>query len=92
MGVPVVTRVGATAVGRGGLSQIVNLGLDELAAYSDEEFVRIAVELAADRTRLADLRKSLRPMMEQSPLMDGARFARNVEAAYRQMWQEWCAE
>jgi protein O-GlcNAc transferase len=91
MGVPVVTRVGETAVGRGGLSQLVNLGLPELAAYSDEAFVRIAVELAADRTRLADLRQSLRPRMEQSPLMDGARFARHVEAAYRHMWREWCA-
>ena len=91
MGVPVVTRVGATAVGRGGLSQLVNLRLDELAAYSDEEFVRIAVELATDRTRLANLRQGLRSRMEQSPLMDGARFARNVEAAYRKMWREWCA-
>jgi protein O-GlcNAc transferase len=91
MGVPVVTRVGATAVGRGGLSQLVNLGLGELAAYSDEEFVRIAVELSADRTRLANLRQGLRTRMEQSPLMDGARFTRNVEAAYRHMWREWCA-
>jgi protein O-GlcNAc transferase len=91
MGVPVVTRVGETAVGRGGLSQLANLGLTELAAYSDDAFVRIAVELAADRPRLAALRQTLRPRMEQSPLMDGARFARTVEAAYRQMWRAWCA-
>jgi protein O-GlcNAc transferase len=92
MGVPVVTRVGETAVGRGGLSQLVNLGLPELAAYSDDAFVRIAVALAADRTRLADLRQALRPRMERSPLMDGARFAHHVEAAYRTMWQAWCAQ
>ncbi|WP_144153080.1 tetratricopeptide repeat protein [Paraburkholderia sp. BCC1885] len=92
MGVPVVTRVGATAVGRGGLTQLANLGLDELAANSDDEFVRTAVELAKDRPRLADLRQHLRPRMEQSPLMDGARFARHVETAYRQMWQAWCAQ
>lgn len=91
MGVPVVTRVGETAVGRGGLSQLANLGLTELAAYSDDAFIRIAVELAADRPRLAALRQTLRPRMEQSPLMDGARFARAVEAAYREMWQAWCA-
>ena len=91
MGVPVVTRVGETAVGRGGLSQLANLGLTELAAYSDDAFIRIAVELAADRPRLAALRQTLRPRMEQSPLMDGARFARTVEAAYREMWQAWCA-
>jgi predicted O-linked N-acetylglucosamine transferase (SPINDLY family) len=30
--------------------------------------------------------------MEQSPLMDGLRFARNIEAVYRQMWWKWCAQ
>jgi protein O-GlcNAc transferase len=29
--------------------------------------------------------------MEASPLMNGARFARNIEAAYRHMWADWCA-
>jgi protein O-GlcNAc transferase len=90
MGVPVVTRVGETAVGRGGLSQLFNLGISELAAHSDDAFVRIAVELAADLPRLAALRQNLRPRMEQSPLMDGARFAGQVEAAYRQVWGVWC--
>lgn len=91
MGVPVVTRVGRSVVGRGGLSQLANLGLTELAASTDEQFVRLAVELAHDTPRLATLRASLRPRMTQSPLMDGARFAANVERAYRQMWTQWCA-
>ena len=92
MGVPVVTRVGDTCVGRGGLSQLFQLDLTELAAGSDEDFVRIAVQLANDRTRLAQLRQSLRPRMQQSALMDGERFARHIEAAYRLMWQEWCRQ
>lgn len=92
MGVPVVTRVGETAVGRGGLSQLHNLQLTELAAHSDEAFVRVAVELANDRPRLAALRAGLRSRMEQSPLMDGARFAAHVETIYRQAWQTWCAQ
>jgi len=29
--------------------------------------------------------------MQSSPLMDASRFARHVEAAYRSMWQRWCA-
>ncbi|MCX4165309.1 MULTISPECIES: tetratricopeptide repeat protein [Paraburkholderia] len=89
MGVPVVTRVGQTAVGRGGLSQLANLGLSELAAYTDEEFVRIAVELARDLPRLSALRSGLRTRLEASPLMDGSRFAYQVERAYRQMWRTW---
>ena len=37
-------------------------------------------------------RATLREQMEASPLMDAARFARDVEAAYRTMWAAWCAE
>lgn len=90
MGVPVVTRIGETAVGRGGLSQLFNLGLTELAGHSDDAFVRIAVELAHDWPRLAALRENLRSTMTPSPLMNGARFAAHIEAAYRQVWQAWC--
>ncbi|KFG92257.1 hypothetical protein GQ56_0138490 [Burkholderia paludis] len=88
MGVPVVTRVGRTAVGRGGLSQLANLGLDALAADSDAAFVDTAVALARDLPALAALRGELRARLARSPLMDGARFARGIEAAYRRMWRD----
>jgi predicted O-linked N-acetylglucosamine transferase (SPINDLY family) len=91
MGVPVVTLAGRTAVGRAGLSQLTNLGLPELIADSPERFVMIAVELAGDLARLSKLRATLRERLRHSPLMDAPRFARNVEAAYRVMWQRWCA-
>jgi protein O-GlcNAc transferase len=90
MGVPVVTRVGRTAVGRGGWSQLSNLGLEELAAWRDEDFMKMAVDLAGDLDRLARLRTELREKMRNSPLMNGARFARDVETAYRNMWDIWC--
>ena len=48
MGVPVVTMVGQTLVGRAGLSLLSNLGLTEMVAHTPEEYVRIASELAAD--------------------------------------------
>ncbi len=73
-----------------GLSQLHNLDLLELVAWSDEQFVKIAVELAGDLDRLSGLRATLRQRMERSPLMDGPRFASNMEAAYRQMWRVWC--
>jgi predicted O-linked N-acetylglucosamine transferase (SPINDLY family) len=90
MGVPVVTLIGATVVGRAGWSQLCNLDLRELAASTPEDYVRLAAELAADFPRLARLRVGLRARMEGSPLMDGARFARNLEAALRHMWRCWC--
>jgi predicted O-linked N-acetylglucosamine transferase (SPINDLY family) len=91
MGAPVVTMAGQTVVGRAGVSLLRNLGLPELIAESPEQFVRIAAELANDLPRLAALRATLRERMQNSPLMDAPRFAHHVEAAYRRMWQRWCA-
>lgn len=89
MGVPVITRLGNTVVGRAGWSQLSNLNLTELAAQTDAQFVTIAANLAADIPRLNELRRTLRGRMTASPLMDAGRFARNVEDAYRRMWMDW---
>jgi predicted O-linked N-acetylglucosamine transferase (SPINDLY family) len=90
MGVPMVTLRGQTAVGRGGVSILNNLGLTELIADDPEQYIRIAVELAADLPRLTKLRGELRGRMLQSPLMNARQFAIDIETAYRQMWREWC--
>jgi predicted O-linked N-acetylglucosamine transferase (SPINDLY family) len=89
MGVPVTTIIGRTAVSRGAYSQLANLGLKELAARSDKQFVRLTTDLATDHRRLTELRSTLRGRLTESPLMNAPRFADNVESAYRQMWQEW---
>jgi protein O-GlcNAc transferase len=90
MGVPTITRVGQTCVGRGGLSQLFQLELLELAAETDSAFIDAAVALASDLPRLAALRKRLRERLEQSPLMDSKRFAQNVEAVYHEVWVSYC--
>ena len=92
MGVPVVSLAGERAVSRAGLSQLSNLGLRELIAYSEGEYVEIATRVAQDLPRLAELRKALRARMEASVLMDAPHFARGIEAAYRAMWRRWCTE
>jgi len=88
MGAPVVSLAGKTPVSRAGLSQLTNIGLPELVAHSAEDFVRIAVELAGDLPRLAELRSTLRGRMQASVLMDAERFARQIEEAYREMWRD----
>jgi predicted O-linked N-acetylglucosamine transferase (SPINDLY family) len=90
MGVPTVTLAGQTAHSRGGLSILTNVGLEDLVATSVGQYARIAVKLAADLPRLAELRATLRERMRSSPLMNGPQFARDVEAGYRQMWRAWC--
>jgi protein O-GlcNAc transferase len=92
MGVPVVTRVGDTASGRALWSVTSNLGLPDLAAHDDDQFVRLAVHLADDTSRLIELRRTLRARMQSSPVMDGPRFARDIEAVYRQTWKNWCSK
>jgi predicted O-linked N-acetylglucosamine transferase (SPINDLY family) len=90
MGVPVVTRTGNTSVSRVGSSLLHNVGLEDLVADTSERFVEIAAELAGDVPRLAELRRSLRNRMKQSPIMDEPRFVANLESAYRELWRAWC--
>jgi predicted O-linked N-acetylglucosamine transferase (SPINDLY family) len=90
MGVPVVSHIGRTSAGRAGHGMLSMVGLEDLVARTPQEFVQIASALAADSARLRELRSTLRARMQGSPLMDAPRFARNVEAAYRQMWRIYC--
>ncbi len=90
MGVPILTMLGTTSVGRAGWSQLCNLDLKELAAETPDEYVAKVAQLARDLPRLEDLRRTLRQRMVQSPLMDTNRFSRNMESAYRQIWHRWC--
>ena len=90
MGVPVVSLVGNTAAGRAGLGLLSTVGLPQLVGDNPDRFVEIAANLALDRQKLLDLRGQLRQRTESSPLMDAGRFARNIESAYRRMWQRWC--
>jgi protein O-GlcNAc transferase len=90
LGVPVVSRSGDIFQSRAGLSILGSLGLNELVAGSDEDYVHIAVELARDSARLVALRAGLRERMRASPLTDARGYARDLEAAYRGIWREWC--
>ena len=91
LGVPVVTRSGDIFQSRAGLSILGAMGLDELIAGSDDEYVRIAVELARDGARLAAWRAGLRERMRASQLTDGRDYARALEAVYRGIWRTWCS-
>ena len=92
MGVPVVALPQERIASRQTLAFLTELGLTDLAASSEDDYVRIAAELAGDPARRAELRKTLRPRMAASPLTDGARFTPGLEAAYREMWRRWCAD
>ncbi len=91
-GVPVVTLAGSSYASRFGGSALVTLGLKEFIADSREGYVALARRVVADRERLSSLRAELRGRMLASPLVDAIGFTRNLEAAYRTMWIDWCAK
>jgi predicted O-linked N-acetylglucosamine transferase (SPINDLY family) len=88
MGVPVVTLLGKTIVGRAGLCQAHHLDLRELVAETPDEYLGIAAGLARDLPRLRVLRGELRGRLARSPLMDGPAFTRGLEQAYRRAWRD----
>jgi predicted O-linked N-acetylglucosamine transferase (SPINDLY family) len=90
MGVPVVTLAGERSVSRSAASMLTTVGLADWIAYTPEDYVRLALKFASDRTLLAGLRASLRRRMRESPLMDEVGFARDLEAVYRGLWRRWC--
>jgi predicted O-linked N-acetylglucosamine transferase (SPINDLY family) len=90
MGLPVVTMVGETSVARSGYALLRTVGLDEFAARDEAAYVETAAALARDLDRVGTLRATLRERTAASALRDEAGFTRELEAAYRAMWREWC--
>lgn len=92
MGCPTLTLAGVRHPGRMGVSIMNNVGLPEFVANSVEEYVQIGAKFASDIPRLVELRKTLRDRMEASPLRDEVGYTRRLEAAYRSVWQSYCAQ
>ncbi len=95
MGVPVVALEGPAAprgghAGRVGLTLLSAIGRREWVARDGNDYIRIAEELAADRTTLAALRRTLRDEVAASVLCDGPAFAGRFGGALRELWQDWC--
>jgi predicted O-linked N-acetylglucosamine transferase (SPINDLY family) len=92
MGVPVVALAGDRHAARVGVSVLTHAGAPELIAATKANYVDLAASLIGARGRLEEYRATLRARMSASPLLDVRRFARDIEEAYRVMWQRWCAE
>ena len=88
-GVPVLTCIGTTFVGRVAASLLKAVGLDELVTHSSADYESLALKLARDRTALAFVRDKLARNRNTSPLFDTARTTRQIEAAYTMMWERY---
>lgn len=85
MGLPVVTRRGASHAACVGAAILKAMGLGDLVATSDDDYIAIAKRLAEDRDRLVELRGTLRGRLKDSPLGDEVGMARAVDAAWQSL-------
>ena len=76
MGVPVVTVPGETFASRHSLSHLSTVGLPELVACDQDDYVRLVSELALNADRLEELRSGLRKKMANSPICDSKKFGK----------------
>lgn len=85
-GVPFVTCLGDSFVGRVGASLLHAIGLPELVTASLQDYAALALRLAREPATLAAIKARLAANRSSHPLFDTARFTRHFEAAYRIMW------
>jgi predicted O-linked N-acetylglucosamine transferase (SPINDLY family) len=88
-GVPVLTLPGDRFLARMGASLLRAAGLPELVCATPEEYEDKAVHLVTHPDELAGLRARLTASRDRLPLFDLPRFARHLEDAYRQMWDQY---
>lgn len=87
VGVPGVTRMGRSFASRVAGSLLINAGLEELVTEDPSAYEKLAVELASDEGRLAELKKKLPTKVREGALFDSKAFTQRVEAAYLEMWK-----
>jgi predicted O-linked N-acetylglucosamine transferase (SPINDLY family) len=85
MGLPVVTLAGDTFPSRVAGSLLAALGVPELITYNREDYRALALQLALDDKKRAELRAKIEGLRDTAPLFDSVRFTRDLEQAYRNM-------
>jgi predicted O-linked N-acetylglucosamine transferase (SPINDLY family) len=81
-GLPVLTLAGETFASRVAASLLNAVGLPELVASTQADYEELAVALATDPKRLANLRRALAERRLTAPLFDTPRYTAHLEAAY----------
>jgi predicted O-linked N-acetylglucosamine transferase (SPINDLY family) len=86
MGIPMVTQVGEQFAARNSYTMMMNVGVTEGIAHNVEEYIEWGVRFGTDESLRRDVAWKLRQSRQTSPLWDGRQFAREMENAYKQMW------
>jgi protein O-GlcNAc transferase len=87
VGLPVLTCPGDSFASRVAASVLLAADLPELVVADFAQYEARAVALAREPASLNELRERLRARRPTCPAFDGTRLARNLERAYRSMWE-----
>ncbi|TFI51285.1 O-linked N-acetylglucosamine transferase, SPINDLY family protein [Mastigocladus laminosus UU774] len=87
MGIPLVTRVGEQFAARNSYTMMINAGITEGIAWTDEEYVEWGIRLGKDEGLRQQIGWKLKQSRKTAPLWNGKQFTREMEKAYEQMWQ-----
>ena len=88
MGVPTITLSGERLIARQGEALLAAAKLEGWVARSEDAYVGLALQKAADPQGLAQLRKELRQHLRSTPLFDAAAFAEQMQTAFEGMWRK----
>ncbi|MBW4561189.1 MAG: O-linked N-acetylglucosamine transferase, SPINDLY family protein [Mojavia pulchra JT2-VF2] len=89
MGIPMVTRVGQQFAARNSYSMMMNVGVTEGIAWSEDEYVEWGVCLGKDEKLRQQISWKLRQSRYTAPLWNAKQFTLEMEKAYQQMWQRY---
>ena len=85
MGAPVLTMAGYNFNSRCGESINKNLGMEQLIAKDEDDYIQKAVDLSSDKEKYINLRKSIFLDAIKSPLFNKKKFAENFFNSLRQI-------
>ena len=77
MGVPVITMTGYNFNSRCGESIIKNLGIENLIANNEDDYILKAQKMAKDNEKLLELRKKIYDISHETPLFDTKQFSQD---------------
>jgi len=87
MCIPLVTRVGEQFAARNSYTMMMNAGVTEGIAWTDEEYVEWGIRLGKDASLREQIAWKLRQSRQTAPLWNAKQFTREMEKAYEQMWE-----
>jgi predicted O-linked N-acetylglucosamine transferase (SPINDLY family) len=90
-GLPVLTLIGQSFPSRVGASLLHAIGLPELITNTQEEYESLAIQLAINPKKLADIKFKLANNRLATPLFNTPLFTKNLEAAYNKMYERYQA-